>query len=925
MFKKRISLLIVVAMLLLTFVPNAYAMEPVMNSTQYAAALSVENEINLPEVKPDVIVTSTNLLSISEARSVEVCADFGYVPKLSDLKWTFGERTFKEWKSFNDSTGDFSGAPFIKFEKKPYIDGNTVKAIIKFDLPFGKTNLENRPYPRTKYPELIGEYKLVVTDKKTNAKAEKMFKLNAYDSYHKQVEILPEVNSIIDRAKNDRYIEYEPMGKSAQGRDIPFVMFARDKDSIDTYLNQTLPMMLEEPSGFIEKIKNGTAGVYKPAIWFNNIHADEANGVDAQIDMLEKLATQDTITFKRATKNNSKETLEEVTLDVQDLLDNYIVLFNLCNNPDGRYNNLRSTIAGFDPNRDVTYQTQVETANVFQGLAKWSPMIFNDFHGFVEEFLIEPCTPPHDPNFEYDLLMDGAIDHAHALGKAGIANSKYSNYLIPMFDWGDGWDDGAPMYAAVLSLMHGAVGHTIEIPELNQESNNAFMYAGFGSLKYALENKEKLFKNQLEIYKRGIEGIDDRKVDTWLINANGDAIGRPRGANENFFPEYYVLPVNSELQKNSLAAYEMAEFLIKNGVKVEKTNTPVTVGDITYPSGSFIIDMHQAKRGFANCVLYDGSDFSDFAAMYAEVTMCFPDLRGFNKYEVRVTDAFNGKAEKISSVTIPSTELPTETPLLVIKNTNNDVIKVVNELLANNNKVFMTYSSGSEFNKGDFIVTSKDLENIKDKYFLELVPYKGNAIIKRIRQPKIAAIGNELKYVLKDLGFEMVDSLSDADIIVDEESSALTSTIKKSIRGGTPYVGIGGYAIGAMEKSGLLPGLACGSNGSYYEGVLRAVVDTDSVITGRYNQNDILYNNSASWIEKVPKTATILATISDKDDFYVAGWWPNHIAVKGKVYIIQDQVGNAKITLFANHITNKAHPSHQFRMLANSIYDGTIK
>ena len=47
-----------------------------------------------------------------------------------------------------------------------------------------------------------------------------------------------------------------------------------------------------------------------------------------------------------------------------------------------------------------------------------------------------------------------------------------------------------------------------------------------------------------------------------------------------------------------------------------------------------------------------------------------------------------------------------------------------------------------------------------------------------------------------------------------------------------------------------------------------------------------------------------------------------HERAQGKPYIIQDRVGEASITLFANHITNRAHPAHQFRMLANAIHDG---
>jgi hypothetical protein len=862
------------------------------------------------------INVSTNLLSMSEFREVEVAVNLGYNPDLNNLNWTLGNKPFEDWKSFK--SGSYTGEPFISFAIDPYLDGDTVRATIKCDLPYGTSNLQGRPNPRTRYPDLLGEYNLAVTDVTTNAVAKTVMKLNAYDSYHTYDQILPEIERIMDIAKSDRYLEYDPMGKSVEGRDIPFVMFARDKTDLDNYLNDTLPMMLENPALFIEKINDGTAGNYKPAIWFNNIHSDEANGVDAQLDMLEMLATLDEITFD--TLNDSEEVIT-VTLNVQEILDNFILLFNLNNNPDGRFYNTRTTLAGFDPNRDVTYQTQIETAQVFQGLAKWTPMIMNDFHGFVSQFLIEPCTPPHDPNFEFDLLMDGMIEHAHAMGKAGISNTKYNGYIIPMYDYGDGWDDGAPMYAAVLGMMHGALGHTIEIPELNQDSNNAFVYAGIGSLNYALENKENLFKNQLEIYKRGVEGIDDRSVDQWLVNADREIIGRPRGDNENFFPEYYVIPVAKGLQKNPLAAYEIAEYLIKNGVKVETTTTPVTVGDITYPIGSYLVNMHQAKRGLANTLLYDGSDFSDWSAMYAEVTMSFPHLRGFDKYEIRIENAFEGKSHKVNEVNIPTTDIPWQVDQLVIKNTNNDAVKAVNELLAKDKVVQMSYSDGELFNKGDFIVAKIDLDDIKSKYFLEIAPYTENAELKVLEQPKVYAIGTELVYVLEGLGFEVTNSYNDADIIVDA-SGAINTSMKNLILSGTSYVGIGGGSIYSLENSGLLPGLKRGRTGGSHEGVLRAEIDTDSVITGNYSEIDYLYNKSGSWMETIPATSKVLATLLDSEDFYVAGWWPNHDLAKGKPYIIQDKVGNSTITLFANHITNRAHPSHQFRMLANAIYDG---
>ena len=459
----------------------------------------------------------------------------------------------------------------------------------------------------------------------------------------------PAIDDVFEQAsvKNDRYLEYQSLGKSVEGRDLHFVILAKDKEAVDHYLNETLPTALENPESVIEKLENGTMGDYQIPIWINNIHPDEVEGVDAQVELLKKFALEEEVTFKTG-KEGQEET---VTLNVNDVLDDVIFLYMFTNNPDGRVHNTRANANGFDLNRDNHYQTQVETQAVTQEIAKWTPLSFVDMHGYVGGFLIEPTTPPHNPNYEYDLLHPKMIDQAHAMGKAGIGNSVYDSYEIPALDYEDGWDDMTPAYTPMYAMLHGAFAHTVETPALSQNGYRAMEGAGLGAVQYVTENKDALYRDQLEIFKRGVNGEDNRAVDQYYVNAAGEEIGRIRGENDNFFPEYYVIPTDEKGQKNNLEAHKMVDYLLRNGVKVEQTTKNIKVNGTSYPKGTFVVPMHQAKRGLANAMLYKGDNVSDWGAMYDPVVVNFPALRGFDIQEVRTPGAFDQNTVEVEQVT----------------------------------------------------------------------------------------------------------------------------------------------------------------------------------------------------------------------------------------------------------------------------------
>lgn len=598
MTKKFLSLLIALTLTLSGIIPSAYAGAVVTEVQPQVQSATVSEEVYQTAQAAAQATVSEEVYqaSMTDARTMPVTLTLPEGVTAEQLTWTFGRtaeetKPLAEWKKWNNASNvrAYTGDPFVKVSYEP-VAASTVTALVYFDMPFG-VNLAVSGI-RAEYVKLAGVYNLTAKTPAGDVLAEQKVDLNPYDTYHTYDEIKPAIDKITADSNNKygRYVEYQQIGTSTQGRAIHFSIIAKDKASVDQYLNETLPLMNNNPAQLQEMIKNGQLQDYKVPIWLNNIHADEANGVDVIIKFLETLMTEKIVNYDTTDAGGN---VVPVTLDIDKALDNVIFLLDYVENPDGRALNTRATSTLLDPNRDNSYQTQPETQAVTAQIAKWTPLSFLDMHGFVSGFLIEPCTPPHDPNIEYDLVMDSMLEQANAMGNAGVANTKYDAYHIPYLEaeklkndpnyadpYGNatGWDDASPAYTAVYAMHQGALGHTIEVPELNEDSLDAFYYATLAATNYVQDNKEELFLNQLEIFKRGINNEDHKEVDPYLVNADYESIGRERATEDsNFFPEYYVLPIAKSLQKNALETYKMVQYLLRNGVKVEQTAEQVTV------------------------------------------------------------------------------------------------------------------------------------------------------------------------------------------------------------------------------------------------------------------------------------------------------------------------------------------------------------
>ncbi|WP_044775698.1 M14 family zinc carboxypeptidase, partial [Streptococcus suis] len=565
--------------------PNAE--ETTLRSANNDNQDTTEEKSAVPTI--DTVTLETKTVYLSEA--VTITESVTLPDTTEKIEWTLDGKPISEWKTWNLKEGDFTGDTFITVEESR--QDNQLHLNIQLAALFGEDLSKRTPSNiRRTYRHFIKDMLLEGTSADGNLIISKTLHFRPYEAYRTHEEMLTEMEETKNNAATDRLVRIESIGQSAEGRDIKMAVVAKDQASIDKYLTETTPLMLTQPDQMLKQLQAGTFD-YKLPILINNTHADEQPGIDVVTSLFKEFAQKDTITFPSTDADGNPVTLH---LKVTDLLDKFIFLFNFTENPDGDVKNLRSLVNGLDPNRDTGFQVNPETQAIVRQIHKWNPISVLDIHGFVSGFLIEPATPPHDPNFEYDLLADIMLEKAHEMGRAGIANSKYERYTIPKVHWGDGWDDSFSGYTAVYAMYHGILGHTIEIPEGNQESFKAGFFAVLGGVHNMATKPDSLMEMRLKYYSRGVNKVEDPKAESELVGPDGAVVGRVKKDQPKFFPDYYVIPMTLDKHNDMQEAFKMIEYFNRNGVVVKELTEDVG----NFRKGDLVVDMAQAKRGFAN-------------------------------------------------------------------------------------------------------------------------------------------------------------------------------------------------------------------------------------------------------------------------------------------------------------------------------------
>ena len=733
-------------------------------------------------------------------------------------------------------------------------------------------------------------------------------------------EIAPKLREI---ELNSNRVHVDVIGQSAGGRDLFLVTLSAPEamGRLGQYkaISKT---MLKDPEKALNMIEN--LGDFKVPVFINgSIHGGEYPGTDAAIRLIETLAYED-------------------TPEIQNILNNVILIVNVVQNPDGRVMGTRRNANGFDINRDFMSQTQPETKITVNIMTEWNPMITLDLHGFVNPMLIEPCTPPHNPNYEYDLYLQWALNQAYAMEDEVFVQTGFDT-SIPYRDWPEGWDDWGAQYVPMYSMYHGSYGHTLETPYRDSRGVDAHYAAVWGALNFVAQNREAMFRDQLEIYRRGFLDLPQMLIPDELLDETTWDQYNEMTIQE--FPAAYILPTDKPFQQSSYQAARLIDFLLFNDVQVDQASKPFSYGGTEYPKGTYVVWMDQPKRGLANTILNAGPDLSDVEGIsfYSPPSVWSQPLL-WGAHQVVMEDYVNIKTSAISKAEKPKGSVSGDYALAYAFEPNSIVaFQVANKLVDNGVIVQRTSNSfavnGTRFAPGTFIVPAEATlaDELANKYGLDVFAINELPVVtKVIESQKIAVYADEgTHHALKVLGFDY-DEIARSDVndgVVENYdlflnqngswgsfSDAGRASLTSFFAAGGDYVGLKRTGIQLALDAGLIDVDYAYDSGN---AIVEVTFDQADAVAGGFPANDYAFVYTPAWFTRLGDDVISSAQLSNPD-FLASGYWPEWeiSGAAGEHVAVHYSEGNSDTTLIGLDVTFRGHPENTFRLLANALLQG---
>ncbi|GAA3556782.1 M14 family zinc carboxypeptidase [Nonomuraea rosea] len=736
--------------------------------------------------------------------------------------------------------------------------------------------------------------------------------------------IAPRLNDLQRRSNR---VSAELTGRSYDGRDLYLVTVTAPESASEAREQARIRDRIENDPVAAARDRK-LAKRYKAPLFVNgNIHGNEWEGTDAALRTVEELATSTDPTIAA-------------------LLARTRLYFNITANPDGRVNGVRVNGAGFDLNRDFVTASQPEVRAMRQVMIDTQPVAMIDLHGYVNGTLIEPTTPPHGANYEYDLFITST--YANGLGMESAVNGLGYTFekdgvhpvQIPFRDSEEGWDDWPPIFTPQYAPFHGTVAaHTVEIPltvngaaynqlpvaelrrrsAINTDVAAAAIRATYG---FVQARHDQLIADQIEVFRRGAAGEPSKTVPLGIVPGFG-----PEDVYTTTYPRAYVITG----ERSAPAAARLVDHLIANDVRVERATHAFRAGGRTYPAGSYVVDMRQPKRGLANVMLEAGADIS------AKVSTMY-DISGWSHgllWGATVTGvpSLGVRSEPVKAAA-PTGSVPRTPGPLLLKVTDAKDVRALNDLLAQG--VQVTWGSG-----GAIVPASarQAARTVSDRYGVAFVP-AGSATGVPLSQVRIAAAASaDELFTLRELGFAVTPvstavlnagfDWSAADVLFVSSGlsyAALNPAARTALDAFLATGGVvtrGGTGATFNAAAGLLTVTAVAGNPDA-NGVVSTVA-SDGPVGGGSPAHSFVY--SPRWFTGLGAEVKVEQSYAAGGPL-VAGHWRadengagGQEAARGQAAVVsgRDERG-AAVVLFGTEPMFRNHPKGLFPQVARALY-----
>jgi hypothetical protein len=617
-------------------------------------------------------------------------------------------------------------------------------------------------------------------------------------------------------ARSNGRMTVERFGHSAGGRDKYLVVI----NALDTPAQQRAyenwqdirEDALEDPVRAQKLLGRAGSAVKVPLFIQGGIHGNEYEGVDASMQIIERLAT----------------TPYGADPEVDQILDEAVVIVNPVQNPDGRIAGTRANGNGFDLNRDFLTQSQPETVSSVAVMQEWLAPDMLDLHGYVTPTLIEATTKPHNPGIEYDMWLkwnQARIDANEASANEldfeitrpindwcwdgdipvnGICtgdNSSRPNDWGPR--WAESWDDWGPFYTPMYSQLVGLNGSTVEhcnqtanvggrtgCGPIADPANPAYDNEKLGrrgarlvaydivwsTLLFDTDNRVELLHDQLEVYRRGVTDAARPPLSSFPQHPTDPS--RQFQNEETYwmhdYPQAYVIPIGDG-QRSDVEARRLARWLLENGIRLERVDDTYTFrhgsSRMRFREGSYVVSMDQAFRGLVDTSLGPGVDISDrIGVLYAPPgAWSHGELWGADVVTIPDGARFRPETDQVRRIRTPEGEVEGRRNALrfALELDSATAVRTVNALLAPPNSLTAEVATapfrnvfGDQLPAGTvlFPASARDaLEEAAEESGLDFTGVRTLPAREPIeRSPRIGVLANALTqeiWVLRQLGF----------------------------------------------------------------------------------------------------------------------------------------------------------------------------